>query len=149
MGKGEYDVGIGRWQEFSAPRGHPSVTRLTLALRAMPVAARVIGDGAMAAAGTLIQMTSHGGGAASLNRDEYFQVQPCEPGWRAVGETMCGGGYNIGQLWERPIHYCLFFGFAGRVRLSESSGLAAALIWRSDRCRYRLVVSRSAWPINS
>jgi hypothetical protein len=58
----------------------------------------------MAAAGTLIQMTSHGSGAASLDSDEHFQVQPGKPGRRVVCETMRCGGHDIGQLQERPRH---------------------------------------------
>jgi len=41
------------------------------------------------------------------------------------------------------------FGFGAAARVSESSGLADALRCRSDRCRYRLVVFRSAWPSRS
>ncbi len=58
----------------------------------------------MAAAGALIQMASHGGGAASLDGDEHFQVHPGEPRGRSVCESMGCGGYDVGQLQERPPH---------------------------------------------
>ena len=58
----------------------------------------------MAAAGALVQMTSHGGGAAPFDSDKDSQVQPGEPGGRVISETMRRGGYDIGQLQERPIH---------------------------------------------
>ena len=58
----------------------------------------------MAAAGTLIQMTSHGGGPASFDGREHFQVQPGEPRGRMIGKAMCGGGDDIGQLQKRPVH---------------------------------------------
>ncbi len=61
----------------------------------------------MGTAGALIQMTSHGGGAAALDGDEHLQVQPGEPGGRAVCESMACGGYDIGQLQERPCHSLL------------------------------------------
>src|ERR1017187_6035498 len=48
----ENDVGIGCGQQFGTPRVEPAVTRVALALRAMPVAARIVGDGAMATART-------------------------------------------------------------------------------------------------
>lgn len=58
----------------------------------------------MSAAAALIQMTSHGGGAASFDGREHLQVQPVEPGRRVIGEAMCGCGDDIGQLQERPVH---------------------------------------------
>lgn len=64
----------------------------------------------MAAAGTLVQMTSHGGGATPLDRDEHLQVQPGKPGGRVNSEMVRCGGYDIGQLQERPIHLLTFFG---------------------------------------
>jgi hypothetical protein len=67
----------------------------------------------MAAAGTLIQMTSQGGGAASFDSREHFQVQPGEPGGSVIGEAMCGGGYDIGQLQERPVHLPTVFRLRG------------------------------------
>jgi hypothetical protein len=79
----------------------------------------------MAAAGTLVQMASHGGGPASLNGPEYFQVQPREPGRRAASEAVRRGGYDIGQLQERPIHLLTGFrlrncGEAQRIQRARS-----------------------------
>jgi len=50
VGECKHDMSVGRSEQLGAPRGQPAVARLALALRAVPVAARVIGDGAMAAA---------------------------------------------------------------------------------------------------
>ena len=83
VGQRKHDMSVGRSEQFGAPGGQPAVARLALALRAVPVATRVIGDGAMAAAGALIQMAAHRGGAAPLDGDEDSQVQPGEPGGRA------------------------------------------------------------------
>ena len=63
----------------------------------------------MAAAGTLVQMTSHGGGAASFDGREHLQVQPGKPNGRVIGEAMRRGGYDIGQLQERPAHLLAVF----------------------------------------
>jgi hypothetical protein len=63
-------------QQFRTPRVEPAVARVALALRAMPVAARIVGDGSMAAARTLIDMAAQRGSAASLDGDEHFDVQP-------------------------------------------------------------------------
>ena len=61
----------------------------------------------MAAAGALIQMAAHRGGAAPLDGYEYFEVQPGEPRRRLIHESMAGGGYDIGQLQEWPFHSLL------------------------------------------
>ena len=50
VGKRKHDVSIGHGEQFGASRRQPAVARLALALRAVPVPARVIGDGSMAAA---------------------------------------------------------------------------------------------------
>lgn len=61
----------------------------------------------MAAAGALVHMASHRGGAASLDGNKYLQVQPGEPGGRPVQESVAGGGYDIGQLQQWPWHSLL------------------------------------------
>ena len=61
----------------------------------------------MAAAGALIQMAAHRGGAAPLDGYEYFEVQPGEPGRGPVHESVTSGGYDIGQLEEWPFHSLL------------------------------------------
>src|ERR1700692_1946666 len=94
-------------QQLGATRGQPAVARVALALRTVPVPARVIRDGAMAAAGALIHMAAHRGGAAPLDGYEHFEVQPGEPRRRPVHESVAGGGYDIGQLQEWPFHLFL------------------------------------------
>jgi len=89
-------MSVRRSQQLGAPRGQPAVARLALALRTVPVAARVIRQGAMAAAGALIQMSAHRGGAAPLDGYQYFEVQPGEPSRGPVHESVTGGGYDIG-----------------------------------------------------
>ena len=72
----ENDVGVRRGQQFGTARVEPAVAGVALALRAMPVAARIVGDGAMATARTLIDVAAQCGGAASLDGNEHFDVQP-------------------------------------------------------------------------
>ena len=74
----------------------------------------------MAAAGALIQVAAHRGGAAPLDGYEYFEVQPSEPGVGPVHEAVTGGGYDIGQLQEWPCH-----------------SLLAASVFRVRGCRQR------------
>ncbi len=50
VGEREDDVSIGRGEQFGTSRGQPSIARLALTLRAVPIPAGIVGDGAMAAA---------------------------------------------------------------------------------------------------
>ena len=99
----------------------------------------------------LVHMPAERGGAASLDGNKHLQVQPGEPGGRPIQESVAGCAYEIGQLQEWPRHLLtgLSSGFWADASMSESSGLAVAFRCRSDRCRYRLVVFRSAWPKRS
>jgi hypothetical protein len=60
-------------------------------------------------------MATHRGGAAPLDGYEHFEVQPGEPRGRPVHESVAGGGYDIGQLQEWPLH-SLLAGTVYRVR---------------------------------
>src|SRR5271169_7155009 len=119
-------------QQLGAPRGQPAVACLALALRAVPVATRVIGDGAMAAAGALIQMAAHRGGAAPLDGYQDFKMHPGEPrGGRSMNRWLaaamisccprCDG--DVANSRSGPfIHFLRepFFGFGAAARVSES-----------------------------
>jgi len=58
----------------------------------------------MAAAGALVHMPAHCGGAASLDGTKHFQVQPGEPGGGPIQESVACCAYKIGQLQEWPRH---------------------------------------------
>jgi hypothetical protein len=92
VGKRKYDVSVGSSEQFGASRGQPAIAHLALTLRAVPIPAGVIGDGSMAAAGALVYMASHRGGAASLDGVQDFQMQPREPRRRSVQESVACGG---------------------------------------------------------
>ena len=99
---------VSRRQPNPVETANPAWTpRPNSPLEKTPHKARVIRDGAMAAAGALIQMAAHRGGAAPLDGYEYFEVQPGEPRGRPVHESVAGGGYDIGQLQEWPFHLFL------------------------------------------
>jgi len=100
----ENDMGVARGQQFGAPRVKPAVARVALAPGAMPVPARIVRDGLMAAPRTLIDMATQRGGAAAKDGREHFQVQPGEPGGMPVDESLSCGAYDIGQLKEWPVH---------------------------------------------
>jgi len=67
----------------------------------------------MAAAGTLVHVTSHRGGPAALDGGKHLQVQPAKPGGRVVCEIVDCGGYDVGQLKERPVHLLAVSRFRG------------------------------------
>ena len=66
--KREHDVEIGDWQKFGLARFHPPLRRRPLALRAMAIAARVVGDARMGAILTSLDMTAERFGATNLDR---------------------------------------------------------------------------------
>ena len=126
MGQREYNMSVGRREQFGASRREPAVARLALAFRAVPVATRVVGDGAITAAGALVCMAAHRGGAASLDGDQDSKMQPGEPRGRPVHEMVAHRGYDIGQLQERPLH-----------------SLLAASAFRVRGCRKRQRIERA------
>src|SRR6267143_2936475 len=67
-------------EKFSLTCSDPAVPGSGLTLRAMAIAAAVIGDGGtMPAAGALIEMTAECGGTTPANGQQHFDVLPTEP----------------------------------------------------------------------
>ena len=52
-------------------------------------------------------MATHCGGAAPLDGYEHFEVQPREPRGGTVYKSVTGGGDDIGQLRDWPLHLLL------------------------------------------
>jgi hypothetical protein len=67
MGHREDHVKVAGGQEFSLAGRQPALTRLGLALRAMPISARLVRDDLMSAAQAGIPVTAQCCGAAALN----------------------------------------------------------------------------------
>src|SRR5260370_28621150 len=79
---------IARGEKLLLARSDPAVPSGGLALRAMAIAATVIGDGdTMSAAHALIEMTAESGGTTTPNGPEDFDVLPMEPMAVLFGET--------------------------------------------------------------
>jgi len=102
MRQGEDDVDIAGGQKVPAARFQPVVASIGLTLRAVPVPTGVKGDGAMSAAGTLIDMAAERGGSAAQDRGEDFQMQPRQPFAAAVEESISRCADNLGHLQGRP-----------------------------------------------
>src|SRR5260370_14939352 len=95
---------VARREKFSSTCGDPPFPRRGLTLRAVPVAARVVRDGAMPAAGTLIEMTAQRGGTTARNGPQHFDVLPTEPVAISFQESRSRGADEIGHLQGRPAH---------------------------------------------
>ena len=114
MGQREYDVKVTARQQFLLSSSDPSLTRLSLTLGAMTVAARVERD-AFITAGirtrrlhTLIDVTAQSGGAATRNGTHDLQLLESEPVSMVVDEVVTMRAKNVGHLHGGPGH-CFFF----------------------------------------
>src|SRR5258708_35130800 len=91
----EDHMDVTRREKFSSTCSDPPFPRRSLALRAVPVAAGVVGDGgAMSAAGALIEMPAKCGGAAPPKGPQHFYVFSTETGGDlfAVRSSPLSGG---------------------------------------------------------
>src|SRR5437870_300757 len=98
---------VARREKFLLTRGDPPFAGRGLTLRTVAVAAGVVRDGAMSAAGALIEMTAKCGGATARNGQQHFDVLPADP--LAIPLEKCGSRATdkVGHLEGRPIHLLL------------------------------------------
>jgi hypothetical protein len=78
VGHSEHDMEIAGSQEFAFPCFQPALTGLCLALGAVPVSARVIGDGVIPATQASIAMAAQLCRTAALNGPECFELLKVE-----------------------------------------------------------------------
>ena len=134
---GEHDVEIAGVQEFAFPRRQPALARLRLALGAVPVSARVVGDGLMTASRTSIAMAAERSGAAAQNGAKSFELLKAEARSIPIQEAIALRAKDVGHLEGGPSH-SLFFRLKLRLMFSvlersrPSSGLLTAC-----KCRLR------------
>src|SRR6516165_5300074 len=100
----EHDMNVARGKTFVPARGDPAIPSRGLALRAMSIAAGVVRDGAMPAAGALIEMTAECGGTTPPNGVQHFDVLPAQPVAVSFEESVSRSADQIGHLQRRPIH---------------------------------------------
>src|ERR1017187_5236233 len=78
--KREDHMDVARREKFSLTCGDPAFPGRSLTLRAVSIAAAVVGDGGtMPAAGALIEMTAECSGTTPRNGQQHFDVLPAEP----------------------------------------------------------------------
>jgi hypothetical protein len=98
------DVSVGRGQELLATLLDPAQSGVGLALGAVPVATRIIGDGLIITAGTLIQMPAESGRAATGDSSQDLQVLAGEPMAAAFDEPLPRCADDIGHLQRWSAH---------------------------------------------
>src|SRR5258708_17460615 len=77
--KCEDHMDVARREKFSLPCGDPAFPGRGLTLRAVSIAAAVVGDGGtLPAAGAFIEMTAECGGGHAANGQEHFDRVPSE-----------------------------------------------------------------------
>jgi hypothetical protein len=108
MGQCEDHVQIAGREKLSSTCSDPAAPSSGLTLRAMAIAAAIIGDGGtMSAAGALIEMTAECGGTIPANGQQHFDVLPTEPVTISFDEGVSRGADQIGHLEGWPGHLFL------------------------------------------
>ena len=103
MRQREDDVHIRHVEQLPLARVQPALARLRLALRAVPVPTRVIGDGLMAAGVTPIEMAAEGRRATARDRAEDRSLLRAQPRM-LLEEGVTLRVEDIGHLHGRPAH---------------------------------------------
>src|SRR5215475_12874175 len=97
--KREDHMDVARRKKFSLTCGDPAFPGRSLTLRAVAIAAAVVGDGGpMPAAGALVEMTAECGGATARNGQQHFDVLPAEPLAISFDEGSSRAADEIGHL---------------------------------------------------
>ena len=127
----EDDVDIRHVEQLALSRRQPPGARLGLALRAVAIATRVIGDGLMPAGVTPIEMPAERDGATARDRAEHRALLRAQPRM-VLDEGVTLRVEDIGHLHGRPAHDCGFRSrrdrgtTGGGVMGNCSSGMGAA-----------------------
>jgi len=131
---GKHRMDIAGRQQLALTLLEPADARVALALRAVPVTTRVVGDGRMSAADALVAMATERSRTAARDRGQHLLVLAVDPPAAAFHEALPGVANDVGHLHR---------GAAQAVRraspcvpsASASSGLEVALRCLLERCR--------------
>ena len=103
----EDDMEVCRRQDFLFASSQPALACLCLALGAMPVTARVVGNGLMTAAWTGVEMATQGCCTAVLDSTEHLQLLKAEARSVSVEKAVALCTDEFGHLQGGPAHFCL------------------------------------------
>src|ERR1700684_129538 len=96
---------VARREKLLTTRLEPTLAGVGLTLRAVPVAAAVVGDGrTVGAVGAIIEMPAQGGGATAHDGAPHLEVLPVDPPAASFDEGASRGANQIGHLEWRPVH---------------------------------------------
>src|SRR5262245_51451683 len=108
----------------------PLLAGVGLALRAVPVPARVVRDGLVPARGALVQMPAESLRPAVPDRAQRLQVRPREVAFVPVDKAVACRPNDIGHLKGWPVHFFTRFrerlAWSGLEISMPSSGLPTA-----------------------
>jgi hypothetical protein len=126
-------------QQFLLPFSEPLVARVGQALRTVPIATRVVRDGAMGTVGATIEMATQRGRAAACNGTEHAVVLRGQPGPVRLDEAIPVLSNDIGHLKGWPGHrFCSRRdrrAVSGSDTVIASNGLPTACRCRRERWR--------------
>ena len=105
--KRENHMDVPRRKKFPATLFQPTFPSTCLTFRAMPISARVVGDGAMSAASAFIEMPAERGGTTAGNSQKHFDVLPGDPLTASLEESASRSADQIGHLQRWPVHLLL------------------------------------------
>ena len=105
VGHGEHDMEVTGGQEFAFAGRQPALASLCLALGAVPVSARVVGDGLMTSVRAGIAMTAQRCGAAAQNGPKRFELLKAKAGSIPIQEAIAVRAKNVGHLEGGPSHF--------------------------------------------
>jgi hypothetical protein len=98
---------VTRREKFRATCCEPAFAGAGLTLRAVAISAAIERDGAMSAAGALIEMSAKCGGTTPRNGQQHFDVLPADPLAASFEESSSRGADEIGHLQGWPAHLLL------------------------------------------
>ena len=121
-------------QQLALTLLEPADTGVALALRAVPVAARVVGDGRVSAAGALVAMAAESGRPTARDRRQHLLMLTVDPSAAAFHEALPDVANDVGHV-HRGAAQALRKSSPCDSSASASSGLEVALRCLLDRCR--------------
>ena len=103
-GQREDHVEVRHRQQVGLAGRQPVLRRRALALRAVAVAAGVVGDALLAAAGAALDMAAERGGAAGLDRRHHLQLAEAEVSGLGPAPGGAVAAEDVGDLERRAAH---------------------------------------------
>jgi hypothetical protein len=104
VGQCEDNMDVTRWEKLLLTRCEPAIASSCLTLWAVPISARVVGDGTMSAASAFIEMPAEGGSTTPRDGLEHFDVLPADPLTASFDECVSRSADQIGHLQRWPVH---------------------------------------------